>query len=494
MMAEQDLPSNVQGDTLHLLWRVSADFYAVPGMLMLTLVGKDDTGTVTVKYAGSTCISVAAGEETGYTPPPDALERVETYAVQARAAAEQAGAAAERAQHMINDKIVDKASAWSSQRIVETLCPEFKGSGPVVSAALFKDSDIRTTLHFQPFQEGNGEPSPENVRPIKGRSNVILTHCGKNLVGPLEAGALTPADGKEIDNSQRTRSVHYIRVQPGRTYYVVKKSTTSTLWVLGYTSAKIGINLPSNSANEKTKLAVLGQTETEKTFKTTTDTWFIKVYWTGKGAEGDCAIYAQPQRTILPYQGNAYTVHIGQDIYGGTVDLQTGKGGKMFYKALDGSERWSEANTIGGATRFQIYNFGAVNTDTGISGNVLSNLYPTKTAEENYGKIRSIAIGVKGQLYIYDNDFSTVGEWKEYLAKRYRSGAPVTIACEMAAPIPFQLTSDQMVTLCAYGNGDIVYTDDPACNVTLDGYKDPKTEIKTLTERIAALESKATGI
>lgn len=35
---------------------------------------------------------------------------------------------------------------------------------------------------WEPVQEGSGNPSPENIRPIKGRDSVKVERCGKNLL------------------------------------------------------------------------------------------------------------------------------------------------------------------------------------------------------------------------------------------------------------------------------------------------------------------------
>ena len=40
--------------------------------------------------------------------------------------------------------------------------------------------DVKTT--FEPKQEGSGDPSPDNVRPITGWTGAKLTRCGKNLL------------------------------------------------------------------------------------------------------------------------------------------------------------------------------------------------------------------------------------------------------------------------------------------------------------------------
>ena len=37
------------------------------------------------------------------------------------------------------------------------------------------------TFSFEPIQNGSGDPSPENVRPINGRNELNIIHSGKNI-------------------------------------------------------------------------------------------------------------------------------------------------------------------------------------------------------------------------------------------------------------------------------------------------------------------------
>ena len=37
-------------------------------------------------------------------------------------------------------------------------------------------------VSWEPTQEGTGDPSPDNVRPIKGRDSVTVERCGENLL------------------------------------------------------------------------------------------------------------------------------------------------------------------------------------------------------------------------------------------------------------------------------------------------------------------------
>ena len=61
-------------------------------------------------------------------------------------------------------------------------------------------------IHFEPVQEGSGDPSPENVRLISGWTGVNVTRTGKNLFGGLDfANALHDvSNSSTIDTTAKT--------------------------------------------------------------------------------------------------------------------------------------------------------------------------------------------------------------------------------------------------------------------------------------------------
>lgn len=58
----------------------------------------------------------------------------------------------------------------------------FKNSGELVKFLSASEAPIRhLKVHFSPKQEGTGDPSPENVRPISGWNEITTYKAGKNL-------------------------------------------------------------------------------------------------------------------------------------------------------------------------------------------------------------------------------------------------------------------------------------------------------------------------
>ena len=72
----------------------------------------------------------------------------------------------------IDDTAID-GDTWSSKHIADMLCPKVEKSGTLVQLdGMLGGYPLGVTASWTPAQEGSGDPSPENVRPIKGRDSV----------------------------------------------------------------------------------------------------------------------------------------------------------------------------------------------------------------------------------------------------------------------------------------------------------------------------------
>ena len=59
-------------------------------------------------------------------------------------------------------------------------------------------------IYFEPIQEGSGDPSPDNVRPITGWNGVTVRRCGKNLLNLDSLVFATPSDTSFSNKNKRT--------------------------------------------------------------------------------------------------------------------------------------------------------------------------------------------------------------------------------------------------------------------------------------------------
>lgn len=73
------------------------------------------------------------------------------------------------------------ARPWSSKQIIDTLCPPLEVAGNPVQCYPVANYPLAVKASWEPRQEGTGDPSPENVRPIVGRNEVVANIRGKNL-------------------------------------------------------------------------------------------------------------------------------------------------------------------------------------------------------------------------------------------------------------------------------------------------------------------------
>lgn len=85
----------------------------------------------------------------------------------------------------IDDSIVAETNPWSSKKIVDTVCPPFEVSGPIVTCNPMAGTPLHVVSQIVPMQEGEGDPSPENVRPITGWDNATLMHNDSPIALPF---------------------------------------------------------------------------------------------------------------------------------------------------------------------------------------------------------------------------------------------------------------------------------------------------------------------
>ena len=83
----------------------------------------------------------------------------------------------------IDDTAISAANPWSSKHIVDMLCSPLEESGNPVVCYPVPGYPLGVVVSWEPTQEGTGDPSPENVRPISGRRAVTVKRSEENLQG-----------------------------------------------------------------------------------------------------------------------------------------------------------------------------------------------------------------------------------------------------------------------------------------------------------------------
>lgn len=386
--------------------------------------------------------------------------------------------------------------AWSSKHIVDMLCPPLEETGDPVVCYPVENYPLGVKAKWEPMQEGEGVPSPDNVRPIKGRDSVTVERCGENL---LNITPFTKLTNKGITYEYVTTGGVHIsgtataavdspafavgHLPPGK-YYGIDISTSIAASIV---VRRNGANLWLNAKGAFEILA--GD---------------VIKYWymiTTNGATVDTTVYpyivpgTTAPTTYTPYTGQTSTLTLPRTIYGGTVDAVTGEGQETWkLVTLDGTESWNtwglNANNpaVTGFYTYDINNYAIINAKV-----ICSNL-AAPNQDVWGGRNAGIGLATSGSslYFIYSvptsllTDISAgneVASLKAYLAAQYAAGTPVQIAYKLATPTPFTATGAQPIP--ALSGVNTVLTD--ANSVVVTGRADPIKRIIDLEDAVASM-------
>lgn len=389
-------------------------------------------------------------------------------------------------------------NTWSSKNIVDMLCPPLEESGNPVVCYPVAGYPLGLKAKWEPMQEGSGDPSPENIRPIKGRDSVKVERCGENL--STTAGL----DGVGWATTYEDL-LNVLNKLPAGTY-VLDFTFTLEEFFDRYTSDtaesnafRINSRFDDGTPCIVTDGEMITKAEKLPSVRKITKTFVITPQNKGRVATAclyacgrDEAIDGAPNgslgegkisnvtitlgntapTTYTPYNGSTNTLTLPETVYGGEVDAVSGEGIKNWERVtFDGTEKW-KYDTRG----FFIYILPQKAKDDLVS---LCDRYTgkyTTTAEalRTEGKLLVVGTSVCG--------YTAVSEWIAYLAAQYAAGTPVQICYELAEPVLFTATGAQ--PLPALKGTNTVLTD--ADSATVTGRADPIKRITDLEDAVAS--------
>lgn len=79
----------------------------------------------------------------------------------------------------MDDAQVSETATWSSAKIISSVSQSFSQSGSIVTCQPVEGSELHVVSEITAVQDGEGDPSPENVRPIVGWDGANLIRCGQ---------------------------------------------------------------------------------------------------------------------------------------------------------------------------------------------------------------------------------------------------------------------------------------------------------------------------
>lgn len=255
-------------------------------------------------------------------------QREETMAQHAEKIAKLEAEVAKKAE--IDDTTVSNTEAWSSQHIVDMLCPPLKESGNPVVCYPVAGSKLGVTANWEPTQEGEGTPSPDNIRPIHGRTQVNVERCGENL---LNISQLKP-NGYNLAGSN-----------------ALKPNTTYTFKPVSCGGINFAVFLADNIVPSQTtkQYSLTNYIEEGKsaTFTTPSNTDSYSAMWLAGTKSGINQIYPNVQfmlvagttapTTYSPYIGSTTILTLPNAVYGGKVGAEG-----------DGKETWGYIESYAG--------------------------------------------------------------------------------------------------------------------------------------------------
>lgn len=374
-----------------------------------------------------------------------------------------------------DDTAVD-GKPWTSKHIVDMLCPPLKVSGNPVQCYPVAGYPLGITASWEPTQEGTGDPSSENIRPIKGRDSVTVWRYGQNLLNYEAFKKTLVTRGTAVfENNGVTLTASENDCYTERT---VKDGFPKECKIPVVNGEIITVSWATES-NKNGKVFIFPNGDTPgmvsidnangKSISYTVEAGVSFVTFRfGVANAGDTISYKNIQCTIgseapteyQPYTGDTTTLTLPETIYGGSVDAVTGQGQK----------EWNIIDLDNSIYIFKEQGYYVLNVPTlgGVSSDspdaslaCCSHYLPSLKAVNGYGFY--MRYGGNG-FVIFDSRFSTPAELKAYFKEQYDAGTPVRIAYKLNAPISFLATGNASVK--ALSGVNTVLTDANSVEVT----------------------------
>lgn len=372
-----------------------------------------------------------------------------------------------------DDTVVD-GKPWTSKKTVDSLCMPLEATGNPVQVYPVEGYPLGVKVSWEPTQAGEGDPSPDNVRPITGRNTVSVTRCGRNLVKHKYAPGYTETingvtftvngDYSVTVNGTATRDVYYNleTIKKGEFINKYINAIGKTVVYNGYEIRDVYVQ-PVPAEHYPRLFIVVNSGEVVDT------TYYPTI------------VYGTTATPYEPYTGSTTDIALPETVYGGEVDAVSN----------DGQETWKIIDlanaklSLYGINQHGIANFSLntefnnIYTTTGTTDYFTSSL-PKDTATFNNATKIGILKANETTFYIRLKETDAKNE---AMAKAYLASINATLVYKLAEPVPFTATGAQLIP--ALSGTNTIYTD--ADSVVVTGAENPKHTIVELKNAIISL-------
>lgn len=165
-----------------------------------------------------------------------------------------------------------------------------------------------------PIQSGSGDPSPDNVRPIRGWTRINIQSTGTNLWDEeWELGAINGSNGRSYNDNTQIRTKNYIHVKPSTPYYFKLPAVFNYAWYDANHTYISGIN--SATPNYPRNASV--------------NAVYLKFSCRVRTYDNNISInYPSTYTNYYAYTGHTYAIDWETEagtVYGGTLNATTGE-------------------------------------------------------------------------------------------------------------------------------------------------------------------------
>lgn len=326
---------------------------------------------------------------------------------------------------------------------------------------------------LEPIQSGSGDPSPDNVRPISGRTEVVTHRTGKNKLyipdQTYTSGGLTftSKDGIITITGTKTSSG------------AVSKRFNATVPTGSYI-----YNASNNSAMSNTyytQFIYNGGTWADPDYygrdisvDITATSAQVYVACVGDMPSGGITFKpmlrfaSETDATFEPYNGNTYTTSLGRTVYGGTLDVASGV--LTVDKVM---LEWLSSSNFGKGGATTVDEFFLRPSLAGVSGSwrdaehiICSHAKNVESTSGVTAPYTQMGSGQPRIVFPLSMGMS-LANFKTWLDEQQTNGTPLQVCYMLATPQTYQLTPQQVTLLLGenhvWSDGAITmqYGDDP---------------------------------